>query len=104
MVSDLDLCELQCYQEPNCVSVNFKVMPDNKGFHECELNNASHERHDSDLKDKYGYVYKGAEVGILCLPLTLVISTAPIQIHTPLYADSTQALVRVMLVNEFVYV
>ena len=61
----MDLCELQCYHEPNCVSINFKVIPDNEGFHECELNNATHQRHDGQLEDKDGYVYKGAEVGTL---------------------------------------
>ena len=71
-VPDLDLCELQCYHEPNCVSINFKVIPDDDGLHECELNNATHQSHDSQLEDKDGYVYKGAEVGTLYLPSTLL--------------------------------
>ncbi|XP_074607313.1 uncharacterized protein LOC141860178 isoform X3 [Acropora palmata] len=61
-VLDVDLCELQCYLQPNCVSINFKVLPDSEGFHECELNNATHRRHEIDLQNKDGYVYKGAEV------------------------------------------
>ncbi|XP_074607312.1 uncharacterized protein LOC141860178 isoform X2 [Acropora palmata] len=60
-VLDVDLCELQCYLQPNCVSINFKVLPDSEGFHECELNNATHRRHEIDLQNKDGYVYKGAE-------------------------------------------
>ena len=61
-VLDFDLCELQCYHQPNCVSINFNVIADSGGFHECELNNATHRSHDKDLINTNGYVYKGAEV------------------------------------------
>ena len=61
-VVDFDLCELQCYLEPNCVSINFNVTRDSEGRHECELNNATHRSHDNELMNKDGYVYKGAEV------------------------------------------
>ena len=61
-VFDFDLCELQCYHEPNCVSVNFNVIPDSEGLHECELNNATHRSHDKELMNRDGYIYKGAEV------------------------------------------
>ena len=61
-VVDLDLCELRCYLEPNCVSVNLNVIPDSKGLHECELNNATHRSHDKELMNRDGYIYKGAEV------------------------------------------
>ncbi|XP_067047850.1 delta-like protein D isoform X2 [Acropora muricata] len=60
-VLDVDLCELQCYLQPNCVSINFSVIPDSAGLHECELNNATHRSHEIDLQNKDGYVYKGAE-------------------------------------------
>ncbi|XP_067047647.1 CD209 antigen-like protein C isoform X2 [Acropora muricata] len=60
-VFDFDLCELQCYHEPNCVSVNFNVIPDSEGLHECELNNATHRSHDKELMNRDGYIYKGAE-------------------------------------------
>ncbi|XP_074607271.1 uncharacterized protein LOC141860156 isoform X2 [Acropora palmata] len=60
-VVDFDLCELQCYLEANCVSINFNVIPDSEGRHECELNNATHRSHDNELMNKEGYVYKGAE-------------------------------------------
>ena len=61
-VVDLDLCELRCYLERNCVSVNLNVIPDSKGLHECELNNATHRSHDKELMNRDGYIYKGAEV------------------------------------------
>ncbi|XP_015763707.1 PREDICTED: neurogenic locus notch homolog protein 1-like [Acropora digitifera] len=60
-VVDFDFCEMQCYNQLNCVSINFKVLPDSEGLHECELNNATHQSHDNDLQNKKGYVYKGAE-------------------------------------------
>ena len=61
-VVDFDLCELQCYFEPNCVGVNFNVIPDSEGLHECELNNATHRSHGNELLNRDGYIYKGAEV------------------------------------------
>ena len=68
-VHDFNLCELQCYHQPNCVSINFNVIPDSKGLHECELNNATHRSHENELENKEGYIYKGAEVRTLNLLL-----------------------------------
>ena len=64
-VLNFDLCELRCYHEPNCVSINFNAISDSKGLHECELNNANHRGHDNELMNSDGFVYKGAEVGYL---------------------------------------
>ena len=61
-VPDFDFCELQCYHQPNCVSMNFKVIPDSEGLHECELKSATHRSHGNDLLNRDGYVYKGSEV------------------------------------------
>ena len=71
-VVDFDLCEMQCYNQPNCVSINFKVLPVSEGLHECELNNATHQSHDNDLQNKKGYVYKGAEVRNFNIPFHFV--------------------------------
>ncbi|KAK2547036.1 hypothetical protein P5673_033195 [Acropora cervicornis] len=49
-VRDFDNCELSCYQQPNCVSINFNVIRDSGGFHKCELNNATHRGHDNDQR------------------------------------------------------
>ena len=76
-VVDFDLCELQCYLQPNCVSINFNVTPDSEGRHECELNNATHRSHDNELMNKDGYLYKGAEV----LHLNLLLSFAEKKDH-----------------------
>ena len=69
-VVDIDLCELQCYLRPNCVSINFKTTPDSEERHECELNNATHQSRDNALMKKDGYDYKGAEVRHLNLLLS----------------------------------
>ena len=47
-VKNLDDCELFCYLNDNCVSLNFKKDPDNNDAHIYELNNATHLRYDSD--------------------------------------------------------
>ncbi|CAH3190639.1 unnamed protein product, partial [Porites lobata] len=62
-VPDIDICELLCYQEPNCVSINFKyeVRSVAEGSYNCELNNSTHLGHDQDFVDAKGYVYRGAE-------------------------------------------
>ncbi|XP_074607503.1 uncharacterized protein LOC141860331 [Acropora palmata] len=60
-VLNFDLCELQCYHQPNCVSINFNVISDSEGLHECELSNATHRGHENELMNRDGYIYKGAE-------------------------------------------
>ena len=57
-VLDQDFCELQCYREYNCVSINFDLT----GTHNCDLNNATHKEHEKDLVKKEGYVYHGTMV------------------------------------------
>ena len=71
-VVDFDLCEMQCYNQPNCVSINFKVLLGSEGLHECELNNATHQSHDNDLQSKKGYLHKGAEVRNFNIPFHFV--------------------------------
>ena len=64
-VVDEDICMLQCYLEPNCVSYNFHKIKQLQASekHKCELNNATIE-HDRDLVKNKSYVYRGAEVRI----------------------------------------
>ena len=52
---DVDICELLCYQEHNCVSINFKGTS-------CELNNSTHRDHDMDFVNEPDYLYRGTEV------------------------------------------
>ena len=58
-----DICQLQCYMEPNCVSYNFKKKAEDNGQHKCDLNNATYEHGNKHAKNK-NYVYRGAEVNI----------------------------------------
>ena len=57
-------CELLCYHEPNCVSINFKDNENPPGPRavSCDLNNATHRKHDNEFKDTPGYFYRGTEV------------------------------------------
>ncbi|XP_078348538.1 uncharacterized protein LOC144633566 [Oculina patagonica] len=59
-----DICEWQCYLEPNCVSYNYKKKEEANGGHKCDLNNATYEHdneHSGDLGKSKNYVYRGAE-------------------------------------------
>ncbi|XP_068736549.1 sushi, von Willebrand factor type A, EGF and pentraxin domain-containing protein 1-like [Montipora capricornis] len=55
-VRDLDACELLCYHNANCVSINFEIEK-----YKCDLNNATHIRHDDEFVDTVGYLYCGAD-------------------------------------------
>ena len=61
-VPDMGACELSCYHEPNCVSINFEDRPSDDGTHSCVLNNATHRGHDDEFEDKPGFLYRGTEV------------------------------------------
>ena len=62
-----DICRLQCYLEPNCVSYNFNKKVEANGQHKCDLNNATYEHdneHSGDLTNYETFVFRGAEVSI----------------------------------------
>ena len=61
-VRDMNACELRCYHEPNCVSINFNYTASAKGTYRCDLNNATHRGHDTEFVDTKGYLYRGADV------------------------------------------
>ena len=62
-VKDLDHCELFCYMNDNCVSANFKKDPENGVIaHVCELNNATHLDHDTDLITDADFYFRGSKV------------------------------------------
>ena len=63
-VQNLDDCELLCYQEHNCVSINFENRASGKGKYCCELNNSTHGEHDGDLVEAKNYFYRGSEVRV----------------------------------------
>ena len=54
-------CRLQCYLEPNCVSINVGPLKD--GSHQCDLNNVTDDREFGVvLKNATGFTYNGVEV------------------------------------------
>ena len=62
-----DICQLQCYLEPNCVSYNFNKKEEANGQHKCDLNNATYEHdneHSGDLTKNETFVYREAEVSM----------------------------------------
>ena len=67
-VNNLDDCELMCYLNDDCVSLNFKKDSEyNEAVHICELNNATHLKYESDLitDDNFYYhdfYYRGSRV------------------------------------------
>lgn len=61
-VVDKDFCELKCYMEHNCVSINFELKPGSSGTHNCELNNSIHKENERDLVKAANYLYHGTNV------------------------------------------
>lgn len=61
-VLDQDFCELSCYLENNCVSINLELEASMSGTHKCDLNNSTHKEHGKDLVKTAGYVYLGTNV------------------------------------------
>ncbi|XP_020617440.1 fibropellin-1-like [Orbicella faveolata] len=52
-------CRVHCYLENTCVSYNFGKRA--SGEDVCELNNATHTEHPSDLKTTSNFIYRGSE-------------------------------------------
>ena len=61
LAEDLDQCELLCYLNDDCVSLNIKK-DRNNGGHECELNNSTHLEDDIDLITDAVFYYRGSKV------------------------------------------
>ena len=62
-VKNLDDCELMCYLNDHCVSLNFKKGPENnEQVYSCELNNATHLKYDSDLTTDADFYYRASKV------------------------------------------
>ena len=57
-------CRLQCYLEPNCVSINVGPLKD--GSHHCDLNYVTDDKQFYvKLADTTGFTYNGVEVRAL---------------------------------------
>ena len=55
-----DDCELLCYMEDECMSINFG--PGDSGEHVCELSDSDHDLHPEDLKSRHGFTYRPTKV------------------------------------------
>ena len=56
-VPNEEVCEITCFQEPNCMCYNYG--PVRNEAHTCELNARSHQQNFSDdLAVKFDYVYR----------------------------------------------
>ena len=55
-----DQCEIRCYRDHKCLSVN--LGPYQVNGHVCELSKSDHVRNPDDLVPTPGYIYKGTEV------------------------------------------
>lgn len=65
-------CRVQCYLEPNCVSIN--VGPFKGGSHKCELNNVTDEKKfAAALKSNTSYTYNAVEVRVLIVTEFLLV-------------------------------
>ena len=53
-------CRLQCYLEPNCVSINVGPLKD--GSRQCDLNDVTHDMKKFALKNMNGFTYNAVEV------------------------------------------
>ena len=74
-VKNFDVCELLCYLNDNCVSLNFKKYPDNnEAVHICELNNVTHLTYDSDLTTDAKFYYRGSKVSFTSIFLEIIVS------------------------------
>ena len=55
-VPNEEMCKINCYMKPNCVSYNYG--PLNHGFFLCELSDKIHlQTHSNDLEAKSGFTY-----------------------------------------------
>ena len=62
-------CRVQCFMEPNCVSIN--VGPVQEGKSICELNNATDDSpSQSALENVAQYIYYAVEVRCMSLPVS----------------------------------
>ncbi|KAL9956973.1 hypothetical protein ACROYT_G038544 [Oculina patagonica] len=56
LLNSQDDCELKCYMEDDCMSINFG--PGDSGAYLCELSDSDHDLHPDDLRQRDGFIYK----------------------------------------------
>ena len=60
VLDSMDICELRCFLEHDCVSINFGA--ENDGGNRCELSDSDHIVHPGDFKNREGFIYRSVEV------------------------------------------
>ena len=62
LINSQDDCELKCYIEDKCMSINFGA--GDNGAHLCELSDSDHDLHPEDLKKRDGFIYRPTKVRV----------------------------------------
>lgn len=60
-VKGQEFCEVLCFLDDYCFSYNFETKTEG-GKQKCELNNATHEGHEREMKEDVEYEYYAVEV------------------------------------------
>ena len=60
VVASKDDCELKCYLEADCMSINLELEANGKYL--CELSGSDHDMHPKDLEVRYGFIYGPTKV------------------------------------------
>ena len=55
-----EVCELKCYMEDECLSINFGL--GDSGAYLCELSDSDHNLQPENLKQRDGFIYRPSEV------------------------------------------
>ena len=71
-VSSADGCEVNCFTEDDCVSVNIGPLEDGK--HVCELSSSYHDVHPEDLKDQIDFIYRSVLVCSIRILIVLLLT------------------------------
>ena len=80
-VTDKQFCGALCFLEDNCMSYNL-ITGSEAENHKCELNNATHEGHESDLVDHPGCIYRAAKVKTISDVPENLLSPIPLAANT----------------------
>ena len=66
-VNSEDFCQVLCYIEDNCKSINFRHTKNVNGTHGCEINGSDKKQHPNDTQCCIDYSYRGTVVSLFLL-------------------------------------
>ena len=61
-VNSADGCDVNCFMDDNCMSMNLGPLEDGK--HVCELSSSDHDIHPDDLNDLIDFIYRPVLVSL----------------------------------------